>query len=66
LLLDDVTVHADAERTRQIMELLLAVAQRHQVVVFSQQEQVRQWALERLDDPRHALRELAPVHYGLN
>ena len=66
LLLDDVTVHADAERTREIMELLLGVAQRHQVVVFSQQEQVRQWAAERLDDPRHALRELTPVHYGLN
>jgi hypothetical protein len=61
LLLDDVTVHADADRTRQILELLLAVAERHQVVLFSQERQVRDWAATHLTDPRHALRELTPV-----
>jgi uncharacterized protein YhaN len=58
LLLDDVTVHADQERTRRILDVLLSVAQRHQVVLFTQQEQVRQWARDTLADPRHALLEL--------
>lgn len=58
LLLDDVTVHADGERTRRILDVLLAVAARHQVVLFTQQESVREWARARLTDPRHALREL--------
>jgi uncharacterized protein YhaN len=61
LLLDDVTVHADAERTGQILELLLAVAERHQVVLFSQERQVRDWAAAHLTGPRQALRELTPV-----
>jgi uncharacterized protein YhaN len=63
LLLDDVTVHADADRTARVLDVLLAVAERHQVILFTQQEQVRAWA-SGLTDPRHALRELtdlAPV-----
>jgi hypothetical protein len=58
LLLDDVTVHADQERTSHILDVLLAVAQRHQVVLFTQQEQVRRWAAATLTGPRHALHEL--------
>jgi uncharacterized protein YhaN len=61
LILDDVTVHADRDRTTRVLELLLRVAERHQVVLFSQQDQVRDWARERLTDPRHALRHLTPV-----
>jgi uncharacterized protein YhaN len=60
LLLDDVTVHADPERTTRLLDVLLAVAARHQVVLFSQQEQVRAWAQANLTHPRHALRELPP------
>jgi hypothetical protein len=62
LLLDDVTVHADAGRTERVLDVLLTVARRHQVVLFTQQEQVRDWA-RALPAP-HALRELtalAPV-----
>jgi uncharacterized protein YhaN len=58
LLLDDVTVHADHERTRRILDVLLAVAERHQVVLFTQQEQVRDWARATLTGPNHALHEL--------
>lgn len=58
LLLDDVTVHADGERTLRILDVLVSVAQRHQVVLFTQQEQVRDWARTALADPRHALHEL--------
>jgi uncharacterized protein YhaN len=61
LLLDDVTVHADEYRTDRVLDALLAVAQRHQVILFTQQEQVRRWARARLSEPRHALRELATL-----
>jgi recombinational DNA repair ATPase RecF len=61
LLLDDVTVHADQERTSHILDVLLAVAQRHQVVLFTQQEQVRQWARATLTDARHCLVELSTL-----
>ena len=63
LLFDDVTVHADADRTARLLDLLLTVADRHQVVLFTQQAQVRAWAAG-LTDPRNALVELgalAPV-----
>jgi exonuclease SbcC len=53
-----VTVHADAERTRKILDLLLRVADDRQVVVFTQEEHVASWARERLHGPRHAVRTL--------
>jgi hypothetical protein len=59
LLLDDVTVHADPQRTARLLEVLLAVAARHQVVLFTQQDQVRGWAQAHLTEPRHGLRELS-------
>ena len=59
LLLDDVTVHADSARTRNILNLLLQVAANRQVVVFTQEEQVAEWARENLTDPRHAIRPLS-------
>jgi uncharacterized protein YhaN len=64
LLLDDVTVHADHGRASRLLDVLLAVAARHQVVLFTQQAQVRDWAREQLTDARHAVRDLtalAPV-----
>ena len=61
LLLDDVTVHADAARTRDILNLLLQVAANRQVVVFTQEKQVTAWAHEMLTDPGHAIRELTPI-----
>jgi hypothetical protein len=61
LLLDDVTVHADRVRVIEILDLLLAASQHQQVILFTQQEQVREWARAHLDGPRHVLRELAPV-----
>jgi uncharacterized protein YhaN len=61
LLFDDVTVHADHDRTEHVLRLLLGVADRHQVVLFTQQEQVRRWAQEHLDGRRHVLRELTTV-----
>jgi len=61
LLLDDVTVHADARRTRNILALLLEIAADRQIVVFTQEEQVAAWARENLSAPRHGIRELSTV-----
>src|SRR5690606_18145091 len=61
LLLDDVTVHADAGRTQRMLDLLVSVAQRHQVVLFTQQENVRAWARDTLTGPRHAVHALSTL-----
>jgi DNA repair protein SbcC/Rad50 len=58
LILDDVTVHADATRTRQIVDLLLTIAQDRQVIVFTQEDQVTAWAREHLTTPRNAVHAL--------
>ena len=49
VLLDDPTVHADPERTLEILEWLQEVSRDHQVIVFSQEAQVAEWSTERLD-----------------
>ncbi len=49
LLLDDVTVHADAGRTEQLLELLHELSHERQIVLFAQQDQVWEWAERRLD-----------------
>lgn len=62
LLLDDVTVQADDERTRQILELLLRVSDECQVILFAQEPVVAEWARARLaEDPRHRMHDLEPV-----
>ena len=61
LLLDDVTVQADAARTIQILELLLAIAGTRQVVLFAQEPIVAEWAKDRLVGDKHAVIELAQV-----
>jgi len=61
LILDDVTVHADANRTRGILDLLLKIAQERQVIYFTQEEQVTAWAREHLTTPRNAIRTLSPL-----
>jgi exonuclease SbcC len=51
LMLDDVTVHADSARTRDILGLLLKIAEERQVIIFTQEEQVAAWAREHLTGP---------------
>jgi len=60
LLLDDVTVHADSGRMTALLDLLLRESEFRQVIVFSQQEQVRDWARVNLTSPPHRLQELTP------
>ena len=61
LLLDDVTVHADPQRTDQLLEMLYELSRDRQIVLFAQQEQVREWARTQLDGEFDALIELAPA-----
>ena len=59
LFLDDATVHCDTDRTIRFLELLLTLSEERQIVVFSQEEEVRHWAEGRLvGDARHRLIEL--------
>ncbi|MGH3827914.1 MAG: ATP-binding protein, partial [Pseudonocardiaceae bacterium] len=63
LLLDDVTVHADAARTRDILDLLLRLSAQRQIVVFSQEAQVAAWARQHLTIDEHRIVNL-PVVVG--
>ncbi len=59
LFLDDSTVHCDADRTRRFLDLLLQLSDERQIVVFSQEEEVRAWAERRFRGcVRHRLIEL--------
>ena len=59
LFLDDATVHCDADRTRRFLDLLLQLSDERQIVVFSQEEEVRAWAKRRFQGyVRHRLIEL--------
>jgi DNA repair exonuclease SbcCD ATPase subunit len=44
LILDDVTVQSDGERTRAILETLQAISAERQIVLFTQEEDVLAWA----------------------
>jgi uncharacterized protein YhaN len=53
LLLDEVTVHCDPERTLAILSLLAEVAETRQVVLFTQEAEVVAWAEQHLVGDRH-------------
>ncbi|MGE3268384.1 MAG: ATP-binding protein [Chloroflexota bacterium] len=48
LILDDPTPHFDTERTRAVLDLLLQIASDRQVILFSQEPEIRTWAEEHL------------------
>ncbi|MGH7919387.1 MAG: hypothetical protein ACREQM_05500, partial [Candidatus Dormibacteraceae bacterium] len=58
LLLDEVTVHSDAERTEALLTLFQRVAATHQVILLTQERAVRDWAARVLDPERDRLIEL--------
>lgn len=69
LFLDDATVHSDTARTIRFLDLLLALSEERQIVVFTQEEEVREWAARSLTgNARHRLIELGrnglPVQPG--
>lgn len=58
LILDEVTVHSDSDRTRLLLETLRAIADTNQVVLFTQEHEVLAWAEENLTDERHSVVQL--------
>lgn len=59
IVLDDVTVQCDQERTVAILGLLQELSTDHQVVLFTQEQEVVDWALEALGGERDRVIELA-------
>ena len=55
LLFDDVTVQCDTERTGALMDLLHDLSAEQQVIVFSQEQDVREWATRNLREPQDHL-----------
>ena len=60
LILDDITAHCDDERTLAVLEVLHDISRERQVILFSQESQVRQWAEQHLVEGRDRLEELWP------
>lgn len=62
LILDDVTVQSDAQRTVAILDALHALSAERQVILFSQEEEVLRWAKTSLSDGgRDRLQQLPAV-----
>ena len=59
IVLDDVTVQSDAMRTQAILDLLHDLSVERQVVLFSQEDEVLQWAEANLDRDADRLIRLA-------
>ena len=52
IVLDDVTVQSDQDRTLAILTLLHELSAEHQVVLFTQEQEVVDWAMETLSGDR--------------
>ena len=58
LILDDVVGASDSERKQAVLETLLAISESNQVILFTHEDAVRDWARERLTGPPHSVVEL--------
>jgi uncharacterized protein YhaN len=61
LILDDITVQSDSRRKKRILDTLKIVSQTRQVIVFSQEDQVYEWACENLKEPDGYIVDLLPT-----
>ncbi|HZU18855.1 MAG TPA: hypothetical protein VFD01_19935, partial [Candidatus Dormibacteraeota bacterium] len=55
LLLDEVTVHSDTGRTEALLDLLHRISGTHQVLLFTQEDRVQEWAQRALRAPQDRL-----------
>lgn len=55
LILDDVTTQSDSTRTAAVMELLHELSTEHQIVLFTQEDEVVTWAHEHRDPDRDTI-----------
>ncbi len=58
LVVDDVTVQSDRDRTESIMRCLHVISRGRQVIIFSQQDEILAWAQANLDRTRDNLVQL--------
>ena len=58
LILDDVTVNCDPVRETEILNLLHAISEEQQVILFSQEPETQRWAQQQLSESRDRLIEL--------
>lgn len=61
LILDDVTVQADASRTVAILELLHGLSADQQIILFAQEQAVADWASDALSEPADRLVKLEVI-----
>ncbi|WP_419161388.1 AAA family ATPase [Candidatus Palauibacter sp.] len=59
LILDDVVGASDAERKRTVLRTLRSLGESTQVILFTHEDDVRDWAKRNLEAPNHRLIELA-------
>lgn len=59
LIFDDVTTQSDNARTVAVMELLHELSTEHQVILFTQEDEVVEWARRNVRGPRGRIIELA-------
>lgn len=59
LIFDDVTTQSDAVRTEAVMELLHELSSEHQVILFTQEDEVLDWASKHVDPDRDRIISLA-------
>jgi exonuclease SbcC len=64
IVLDDTTVQSDASRTVAALELLHELSVEHQVVLFSQEDEVGQWTEQHLHKPNDQLIYLSVTPSG--
>jgi uncharacterized protein YhaN len=60
LLLDDVTIQADVQRTPQILEMLHKLSNSRQIILFAQDPQVADWARANLLVERDSMVDVSP------
>ncbi|PYR83383.1 MAG: hypothetical protein DMG19_19275 [Acidobacteria bacterium] len=65
LILDDITLQSDTRRKERLLNMLRKVSEQRQVILFTQEEEVLQWAKKNLSQPEARIIELMPVAYAM-
>src|SRR5436309_4212552 len=65
LILDDITLQSDTRRKERLLNMLRKVSEQRQVILFTQEEEVLQWAKKNLSQPEARMLELMRVAYAI-
>ena len=61
LILDDITLQSDTRRKERILNALRKLSEKRQVILFTQEEEVLQWAKKNLPEPESQIVKLMPA-----